>query len=102
MKTETCQLCGFNGNLQKHHLIPQSRCRKKYEKFKEDPNNHIYICDMCHRTIHAYFSESELEISLNSLKSLKFNEKFSSYLRWRKKHMNFNSNSTKMSKDIKR
>lgn len=97
-KVEKCQLCGFEGPLQKHHLIPQRTCRNKYKDAKDDPSNHAYICDMCHRTIHAYFSENELRDNLNTIELLKKNEKFSSYLKWRSKHMDYNSNSTKMSR----
>jgi hypothetical protein len=100
-KVEKCQLCGFEGPLQKHHLIPQRTCRNKYKNAKDDPGNHAYICDMCHRTIHAYFTENELRDSLHSIDSLKSNERFSAYLKWRSKHMDYNSNSTKMSRSRK-
>ena len=102
MTSQKCELCGFEGPLQKHHLIPQRECRNKYKEVKDDPSNHIFICDMCHRTIHAYFSESELKNGLNTAKALKDNERFASYLRWREKHMDYNSNSTKMSNSRKK
>ena len=53
---------------------------------------------MCHRTIHAYFTENELKNGLNTLEALRSNEKYASYLKWREKHMDYNSNSTKKSK----
>ena len=56
---------------------------------------------MCHRTIHAYFSENELRDGLNTIELLKKNERFASYLKWRLKHMDYNSNSTKMSRSRK-
>ena len=100
-KKDKCQLCGFAGPLQKHHLIPQRTCRNKYRGSKDDPGNHAYICDMCHRTIHAYFSENELRDRLNTIDALKADGRFSSYLKWRLKHMDFNSNSAKMSNSRK-
>ena len=92
-----CQLCGFDGKLQKHHLIPQRTCRNRYRDAKDDPDNHAFICDVCHRTIHAYFTDNELRNGLNTLDALKSNERFASFLKWRSKHMDFDSNSTKMS-----
>ena len=97
-----CQLCGFGGRLQKHHLVPQRTCRNKYKAVKDDPSNHISVCDLCHRTIHAYYGENELRDRLNTLESLKSDERFSSYLKWREKHMDYDSNSTKMSNHKRR
>lgn len=101
-KKDKCQLCGFEGPLQKHHLIPQRECRNKYKAIKEEDWNHIFICDMCHRTIHAYFTEKELKDRLSTLELLKADEKFAAYLKWRMKHLGFNSNSTKMSNGRKK
>jgi len=97
-KPEKCELCGFEGPLQEHHLVPQRVSRHKNKYLKKDPANHVYICDMCHRTIHAYFTENELKNGLNTLEALRSNEKYASYLKWREKHMDYNSNSTKKSK----
>lgn len=101
-KQEKCELCGFVGDLQKHHLVPQRTCRNKYKDMKDDPSNHIYICDVCHRTIHAYFTENELRDGLNTLEALRENDRFAAFLKWRAKHMDFNSNSAKMSNHKRR
>lgn len=97
MENNTCQLCGFEGKLQRHHLVPQRVSRHKNKYLKNDTDNHIYICDVCHRTIHAYFTEQELKDGLNTIEALKNNDRFSKYLSWREKHMSYDSNSTKMS-----
>lgn len=93
-----CQICNCDCDLTKHHLIPQVKCHNKYKKIKNDESNFIMICDLCHRTIHAYFTENELRDIYNSIDNLLSNEKFYKYVEWRKKHMKFDSNSTKKSK----
>ena len=100
---EKCQICGSEEPLEKHHLVPQVKCKKKRMKdVREDPSNHVYICPTCHRTIHAYFDECELKYTYNTLEALLGNEKFAKYVEWKKKHPEFSSNSTKMSNDRRR
>lgn len=97
-ESEKCELCGSNEKLTKHHLVPKLKCKGKLAGIKENSSNIIMICDMCHRTIHAYFNENELRDNLNSVEKLIENEKFELYLDWRKKHMKFKSKSTKLSR----
>lgn len=96
--SDKCQICGSEEKLTKHHLIPQVKCHNKYKKIKNDESNFIWICDLCHRTIHAYYDENTLRDNYNTLEKLLSAEKFASYVEWRKKHMDFQSNSTKQSK----
>lgn len=93
-----CQICGTECDLTKHHLVPQVKCRNKYKSLKNDESNFIMICNLCHRTIHAYFDESTLRDRLNTLEALLSDEKFSKYADWRSKHPDFKSDSTKKSK----
>lgn len=93
-----CEICGTSDKLTKHHLVPVVKCTGKNSKLKNSEENFIWICDLCHRTIHAYFSENELRDNLNSKEKLFENEKFARYLKWREKHLSFKSNSTKLSK----
>lgn len=96
-KPNRCEICGIECSCTKHHLVPQVKCHNKYKKIKNDESNFIWICDLCHRTIHAYYDENTLRDRYNTLDKLLADEKFSSYVAWRKKHMNFDSNSTKRS-----
>lgn len=98
-KPDRCQICGSEESLEKHHLVPQVKCKKNMKDVKEDPSNHVYICSSCHRTIHAFFDERELKYSYNTIEALLGNEKFSKYVEWRRKHPGFKSDSTKMSND---
>lgn len=90
-------MCGSEEPLEKHHLIPKLKCKKNRKDARDDPSNHIYVCGTCHRTIHAYFDVGELKDEYNTVEKLLGNEKFSKYVEWRKKHLSFNTNSTKMS-----
>ena len=96
MSIDKCQLCGSEEKLTKHHLIPKVKCSGKYSSVKETEGNFIWICDLCHRTIHAYFSENDLRDNFNTEEKLRSNERFGNYLKWRRKHMGFRSNSTKL------
>lgn len=95
---DICEICGANCKLTIHHLIPQLKFKK--DKYKE--NKTINICPMCHTTIHALFDESELRDNYNTIDKIKENEEFLKYYRWRLKHLDFNSVSTKMSNKRKR
>lgn len=97
-----CQICGAQERLTKHHLVPQRVCRNKYKAIKNEESNLIWICDCCHRTIHAYYNEQELRDRMSTLESLLADAKFSSYVAWRKKHLGFKSNSTKLSNSARR
>jgi hypothetical protein len=60
MIIETCCICGrpYGGEMQKHHLKPQtfkSRMRNIH-----DQENLVTIHKICHAAIHAFFKEKEL------------------------------------------
>lgn len=95
MKQEKCELCGATSNLTKHHLIPKVKT-KNNNKYKEVKNDTIIICTMCHSTIHATYTESELRDSLNTLEKIIQDIRIHKYLLWRINHLDFQSNSTKM------
>lgn len=91
-----CELCGSTDNLTKHHLIPKVKSKKnKYST--EEKNQTITLCSMCHSTIHATFTESELRDKLNTLEKIIQDMRIHKYLLWRINHLDFKSNSTKMS-----
>lgn len=89
---EICELCGAKENFTRHHLVPQVRANKK-----NSDGSTVSVCSLCHTIIHAKFTESYLRDSLNTIAKLRGNASFSEYLEWRKKHLNFKSNSTKRS-----
>ena len=94
---ERCEICGSEEPLEKHHLVPKLKCKKSRKETREDPSNHIYVCGTCHRTIHAYFDVRELRDRYDTLGKLLGDERFSKYVEWRRKHLGFSTNSSKMS-----
>ena len=57
-----------------------------YRDIKEDDSNLVWICEACHRTIHAYYTENELRDRLSTVDALKADEKINSFAKWRAKH----------------
>jgi len=55
-----------------HHLIPKSHGGKQT----------VLLHRICHRQIHAIFSESELARRLNSVECLKATEELQSFIKW--------------------
>jgi hypothetical protein len=91
-----CELCGAECKLTKHHLRPQVRCKNKYKEIKEDPSNIAWICEACHQTVHAFYTENELRDNYASISALKSASKFKGYLKWRAKHLDENVKPSKM------
>lgn len=73
-----CELCQREDiTLTKHHLLPRE------EGGKEE---HIaYICEDCHKHIHALYTNKELAIRLSTIDELKQDERISKYLKFIKK-----------------
>ncbi len=73
-----CELCHRTDiELTRHHLLPRE------EGGKEE---HIaYICEACHKHIHALYTNKELAIRLSSLEALRADEKIGKYLKFIKK-----------------
>ena len=81
-----CELCKQEAKLQKHHLVPQVKCHNKYKQIKEDESNIAWICEDCHRTVHAFYTENELRDNYCTVAALKAARKFAKYLNWKSKH----------------
>lgn len=73
-----CELCHRPDIvLTKHHLLPRE------EGGKEE---HIsYICEDCHKHIHALYTNRELAVRLNTIEVLQADDKISKYLKFIRK-----------------
>lgn len=73
-----CELCHRQEiMLTKHHLLP-----------REEGGNeeHIaFICEDCHKHIHALYTNKELAIRLDSIEALQQDEKIKKYLKFIRK-----------------
>ena len=70
-----CPLCGRPippANLDKHHLIPKTEGGKKTQNLHR----------ICHRQIHALFSETELARRYNTVEALLGNEAMQKFVAW--------------------
>ena len=59
-------------NLDRHHLVP--KCRKGKEQF--------YVHRICHRKIHATFTEKELEKKYHTWEELRTHPDIISFIEW--------------------
>ena len=68
-----CPLCGREvSKVSDHHLTPKSRGGKEI----------LPICLDCHKSIHAFFTNKELEDKFNTVEILLSDEKFSKHIKW--------------------
>jgi len=66
-----------------HHLLPQSEAKRKKLRHYELPL--VELCRMCHKQIHALFTNRELADRLNTVEALLAEPAIQRYLAWIKK-----------------
>lgn len=74
-----CELCKREGvpKVTEHHLIPREEGGKDGEV--------AWLCENCHKQIHALYSNKELAIRLNTLGSLENDDNITKYLKYIRK-----------------
>ena len=74
-----CELCRRKGvpKVTEHHLIPREEGGKDGEV--------AWLCEICHKQIHALYTNKELAIRLNTLENLESDDKISKYLKYIRK-----------------
>lgn len=85
-----CELCGREvGELTEHHLIPRTRHSNRRNKrdFSRDEvkDRTLMLCGACHDTIHATFTNKELERAYNTRQALLNAEPIRKFIRWVRK-----------------
>jgi hypothetical protein len=67
---ERCELCHREKTLTFHHLIPKKTHRKRRIRYRyhRDELHHrgLWVCRLCHRQLHRFFSEEQLAEDLNT------------------------------------
>ena len=91
-----CEICGHEGDITKHHLVPQQQSRHKNKYLKTDEGNYLWVCTECHSQIHALFTNYELKTLYPTKELLLAEPRFAKFVEWRKKHPDFKG-SSKMS-----
>ena len=74
----TCEICRHpydRRELTRHHLVP--RCKGGTET--------VLTCPPCHKTIHATFTEKELERDFPTVEALVESEELRTWVRWIRK-----------------
>jgi hypothetical protein len=78
----TCPLCRrpLDGKVTRHHLYPQKYGRKKGRKAYAKEFPVLTLHKICHRMIHALFSEKLLAEHLNTIEALRAHPAMQSFL----------------------
>lgn len=84
-----CELCGRQAYLTFHHLIPRRNHRKaRYRKAfsrGQMKQRGLWLCRLCHRQIHRFYSHEELGWSLNTREALLEQPEVLRFVRWARK-----------------
>jgi len=91
--TYDCPLCGREvPKVSDHHLVPKSRGGRET----------LPICLDCHKSVHAFFTNKELETTYNTVESLLADESFGKHIKWLSKQDSNRRYKTKRRNDKKR
>lgn len=88
LKWGPCALCGRQGALTFHHLIPKKLHRRpRFNKHhaRSELAQGINICRLCHDGIHALYDEMTLAKSLRTLADLKNDPRIRKHAAWVRK-----------------
>ena len=82
MQCVTCPLCRrpLDGKVTRHHLYPQKYGKKKGRKVHAKEFPVVSLHKICHRMIHALFSEKDLAEHLNTIEALRTHPQMQSFL----------------------
>lgn len=74
-----CELCRREGvpKVTEHHLVPREEGGKD--------GSVAWLCENCHKQIHALYDNKELAVRLNTLEDLENDDKIMSYLKYIRK-----------------
>jgi len=80
-----CDLCGREGYLTRHHLVPRCLHRRKTIRRRFDAEARgqtVRLCDDCHTQVHRLMDEKTLAVEASTLDELKNYEAVRKYLKW--------------------
>ncbi|MGG7178836.1 HNH endonuclease [Clostridium paraputrificum] len=94
-KSFKCELCDRDvPEITEHHLVPKERGGKDFHTAK--------LCKVCHKQIHALYTNRELAARLFSISRLKDDEKIKRYLNFIRKQPADANITIKKSKAVRR
>ena len=80
-----CPLCQRDVPLTFHHLIPKKlhrRTRFKKSFSKDQLNQGVFICRLCHNGIHDHYDEMTLAKEFSTLDQLRQDEQIQRHAEW--------------------
>lgn len=87
--SNSCEFCGRQKPITKHHLIPRAvHTKKRYVRLhgkQEMRDRRLNLCKMCHDGIHDLYTEKELADQFNTKEELLLDENVRKHVKWVKK-----------------
>ncbi|MBZ9750691.1 HNH endonuclease [Deinococcus sp. HMF7620] len=77
---DTCVLCGREGEMTDHHLIPKSQGRRQGVRLGEIPT--VKMCAACQGFLSKTFSNAELANELNTVEAILAREEVQKFVKW--------------------
>lgn len=75
-----CVLCGREGEMTDHHLVPKSQGRRQGVKLGEIPT--VKMCAACQGFLSKTFSNSQLANELNTVEAIREREEVQKFVKW--------------------
>lgn len=91
-----CELCKREGvpKVTEHHLVPREEGGKDGEV--------AWLCESCHKQIHALYTNKELAVRLNTLASLENDDSIIKYLKYIRKQSASKKVKVRKSKNVRK
>ena len=77
---DTCVLCGREGDMTDHHLVPKSQGRRQGVKLGEIPT--VKMCAACQGFLSKTFSNAQLANELNTVEAIREREEVQKFVKW--------------------
>ncbi|GAA5449505.1 HNH endonuclease [Deinococcus depolymerans] len=77
---DVCVLCGREGEMTDHHLVPKSQGRRQGVKLGEIPT--VKMCAACQGFLSKTFSNSQLANELNTVEAILARDEVQKFVKW--------------------
>jgi len=88
-RAPVCELCGRDKPLTYHHLLPRKSHRKRRirDRFEREElhGRGLWLCRLCHRQLHRFYTEMELAERLNTREAILEEPQMQRFLQWARK-----------------
>ncbi|GGM44396.1 HNH endonuclease [Deinococcus arenae] len=77
---DVCVLCGREGEMTDHHLVPKSQGRRQGVKLGEIPT--VKMCAACQGFLVKTFSNAQLANELSTVEAIQAREEVQKFVKW--------------------